>query len=78
VILSGNQALDPAGFAPALVTATQKKVMLLDRKNFARRQGFITNAANIGRILIAQERQVHTYLRCLPGLIDRIPLSIRA
>jgi hypothetical protein len=26
VILSGNQALDPAGFAPALFTSTRKKV----------------------------------------------------
>jgi hypothetical protein len=26
VVLSGNQALDPAGFAPALVTSTRKKV----------------------------------------------------
>jgi hypothetical protein len=26
VVLSGNQALDPAGFAPAVITGNRKKV----------------------------------------------------
>jgi hypothetical protein len=37
VILSGNQALDPAGFAPALVTPTRKKDTGHDGK-FVRRR----------------------------------------
>jgi hypothetical protein len=42
VILSGNQALDPAGFAPALVTSTRTKDTGRDRK-FARRRVNIVN-----------------------------------
>jgi hypothetical protein len=32
VVLSGNQALDPAGFAPALITSTREKDTGLSRK----------------------------------------------
>jgi hypothetical protein len=32
VVLSGNQALDPAGFAPALITLTHEKDTGLNEK----------------------------------------------
>jgi hypothetical protein len=35
VVLSGNQALDPAGFAPALVTSNLEKVTFLTEKTCA-------------------------------------------
>jgi hypothetical protein len=70
VVLSGNQALDPAGFAPAIVTSTQKKVTVPDGKICAPLQ----NTGNIN----PREGGKYILFTFLPGQIDQIPLSIRA
>jgi hypothetical protein len=67
VILSGNQALDPAGLAPAIVTDNRKKVTVRTEKTCAPLLN--TNPAEGGKYIL---------FCILPGQIDQIPLSIRA
>jgi len=66
VFLSGNQALDPAGFAPAMVTDNEKKVTVLTEKTCYSSD---INAREGGKYILFCD---------LPGQIDQIPLSIRA
>jgi hypothetical protein len=74
VVLSGNQALDPAGFAPALITVTHEKDTGLNRKTCAVPKKFANTEANLNPAGTAS-----TYsFAILPGQIDQIPLSIRA
>jgi hypothetical protein len=71
VVLSGNQALDPAGFAPALVTLNQKKVTGPNGKNCAPLRNKPTN-------LNPHQGGKYMLFALLPGQIDQIPLAIRA
>ena len=71
MVLVGNQALDPAGLAPALVTDNKEKVTVRVEKKFARR-GMPSRD-------ISPRKAASTYsFAYLPGQIDRTSLSIRA
>ena len=78
MVLSGNQALDPAGLAPAIVTETREKVTGLGGKNLRGPDSEYRNIANTGGILIPRGAASTCLLQFLPGQIDQIPLSIRA
>jgi hypothetical protein len=67
VVLSGNQALDPAGLAPALVTSNRRKVTFQSVKKLTRPTNTWPN--------INPARAASTYsFWFLPGQIDQIPL----
>jgi hypothetical protein len=71
VVLSGNQALDPAGLAPAIVTGNRTKVTVALEKNLRIAVSPVTN--------LNAARAASTLLFAfLPGQIDQIPLSIKA
>jgi hypothetical protein len=67
VVLSGNQALDPAGIAPAIVTGNRRKVTVPVEKICA--PLWIP-----GQILIPQGQQVHTF--CIFAGPDRPDLFV--